>query len=102
MEPFDCGDEPDVGGLIGPGLMRSCDMGMSMGWEVGGGVIRSFFTDMGRRLTAFFGRISVVVDTMLLLLLIFFTLFTLSTGEMGDIGGDALLEAGGHAPNRAG
>lgn len=100
MDPFDCGDEPDVGGLIGPGVIWSCEIGKSS--DVNDGDIDSFLIDTVFRFVAFFGKTSVVVETMLLLLLIFFTLLTLRAGDIGDIGGDALLVGDGHEPRKAG
>lgn len=62
----------------------------------------SFLMEAVFRFVAFFGKTSVVVETMLLLLLIFLTLLTLRAGDIGDIGGDALLVGDGHEPRKAG
>lgn len=121
MESIDCGDELDAGGLIGPGLMSCSFVGISIPNGLYAGDDNSFFTRIVLRLeTGFllpigsailakllfvivlllFGINSfVVVDTMLLLLLTFLPLFALSAGEIGDIGGDVLLDGNGHEPN---
>lgn len=72
IEPVDCGDEPVVGGLIGPRLTSCAEMSMlsvcirSYGKCVTGDVITPLTTAVLRLLLAFLAAAAVVVAVFLL------------------------------------
>lgn len=107
MEPVDCGEAPDVGGLMGPpavGLVISCEICKSKGVDGGGGVMRSFLWEFDcLDFLGFFadvGRCEVVVETRLLLLYWFVLEWCFWAGETGDIGGEVLVSLFGQALNK--
>lgn len=57
IEPIDCGDEPDVGGLIGPGLTANSefngDVGSNFAYGLYKSVVRFFLKLMDLRLVDF-------------------------------------------------
>lgn len=117
MDPIDCGEEPEVGGLIGPGLIAGGDVSKFVyGWNIwlrfllvafrGPDFFDAFEVSdslsPNNLLSSKFLASSDVVVTILLLPLIFLPFLTLCAGEMGEIGGEWPIGGICHGNNECG